>query len=96
MKRNKAESLQDIIYRLLRENGLESPLNEYRLIAAWPEVAGPTVARYTGDIKIHNQTLRVQLKSPALRANIMMRRRELVEQLNRKVGASVIVDIVFY
>ncbi|EJX01700.1 protein containing DUF721 [gut metagenome] len=79
----------------MREAGLESPLNQYRLIAAWPEVAGETVSRYTGEIYIRNQTLYVQLKSPALKANLMMRRRELAQLLNQKIGAFVITDVVF-
>ncbi len=96
MKRNKAELLQDVIGRLLREEGLETPLNEYRAVNAWAEVAGPDVARYTAHVYIRNQTLHVQLRSPALRANLMMRRRELADRINRHVGAFVVSDVMFY
>ena len=47
MKRNKTEQVGDVIRRLLRQEGLEAPLNEYRLIEAWKEVVGEIIARYT-------------------------------------------------
>lgn len=81
--------------RFLRASGLESPLNEYRLVQAWPEVAGPGVEESTAEAVVRNQTLYVRLRSAALRATLMMRRAQLVKQLNEKVGANVIVNIVF-
>ena len=95
MERRKAEELGSVIMRYLRLQGLEAPLNEYRLVEAWPTVAGSAVAAYTDSLRIYNQKLYVKLKSPALRANLMMERGRLVRSLNEAVGASVIVDIVF-
>ena len=54
------------------------------------------MARYTAHVYIRNQTLHVQLRSPALRANLMMRRRELADRINRHVGAFVVSDVMFY
>lgn len=93
MERRKAEELGQVINRFLRESGLEAPLNEYRLLEAWPSVAGEAAARHTRKIEIRNQTLVVQLDSPALRANLQMMRAALVQRLNACVGATVIYDI---
>ena len=38
MKRNNAEQIGELIRHYLRQESLESPLNERRLISAWPEV----------------------------------------------------------
>ena len=96
MKRQNALPIGDMICRFLREGGLESPLNEYRLIQAWETVLGKAIARYTGQMYIKNQTLYVHLTSPALRQNLQMSRQSLVKRLNEAVGAQVIVDIVFH
>ncbi len=40
MKRNNAEQIGELIRHYLRQESLESPLNERRLISAWPEVLG--------------------------------------------------------
>lgn len=95
MERRKSEEVGDVIRRFLRLAGLESPLNEYRLVQSWGEVAGKNVEEFTQNLVVRNQTLFVKLRSPALRANLLMRRAELVRKLNEHVGANVIIDIVF-
>lgn len=81
--------------RNLREQGLETPLMQKRLVEAWPEVAGPVVARYTLNTYIYNQTLFVRLSNPALRSDLSMMRGKLVKKLNDVVGEQVITDIRF-
>jgi len=88
-------SVKDIILRTLREQGLETPLLQKRLVEAWGEVAGPAIARYTLNTYIYNQTLYVRLSSPALRADLSMRRQEFIRRLNEAVGEQVITDVRF-
>ena len=94
MKRNNAEQIGELIRHYLRQESLESPLNERRLISAWPEVLGPTIASYTRELYIKNQVLYVHLTSAALRQELMMGRELLVRNLNRHVGAQVITNII--
>ena len=93
-KRN-VQSVKDIILQTLREQGLETPLQQKRLVEAWPQVVGPVIARYTLNTYIYNQTLFVRLSNPALRADLSMCRQELTQKLNAFVGEQVIVDIKF-
>lgn len=95
MKRKKAEAVGDVVQALLREQGLEGPLNEHRLIQSWSEVLGPTIERYTRNLYIRNQTLVVQLSSPVLRQELSMLKSELINRLNTHVQAQVITDIRF-
>ncbi len=95
MKRNNAEPIGKLIQSYLRQESLESPLNEHRLINAWSEVLGPAIASYTRDLFIKNQVLYVHLTSAALRQELMMGRELLVRNLNARVGAQVITHIVF-
>lgn len=95
MKRNDAEQIGNLIRTYLRQESLESPLNERRLINAWPEVLGPLFASYTKELFIKNQTLYVHLTSAALRQELLMGRDILVRKLNQHVGAQVITNIVF-
>lgn len=95
MKRKNAESIGMLIRQYMRQTGLESPLNEYRLIQSWQDVLGPVVAAYTGDLFIKNQTLYVHITSPVIRQELLMRRDMIKNDLNTHVGAQVIVNIVF-
>ncbi len=95
MFKRKVQPLKDLVLQVLREQGLETPLNQKRLVDSWPEVAGPVVARYTLNTYIYNQTLYVRLSNPALRSDLSMRRQELTEKLNAAVGEQVITDVRF-
>lgn len=95
MERRKSEKIGDVAHRFLRMSGLESPLNEWRLIEAWGEVTGNLVAQRTQDLYISHGMLCVKLSSSVLRSELLLKRRELVKQLNSYVGANVISDIRF-
>jgi predicted nucleic acid-binding Zn ribbon protein len=95
MFKRREQPVESIVMRILRSQGLETPLLQRRLLQSWPEVAGEAVARFTTGLQIRNQTLYVSLNSPALRADLSMRRKQLVQMLNTHVGAQVIADIRF-
>lgn len=94
MRRTDSEQVGGVILQYLREFGLETPLNEHRLLQAWDKVLGPAVSRYTKELLIYNQVLFVTITSAALRNELMMRRTELVSRLNAEAGAQVITQIV--
>lgn len=95
MKRTQSEQVGQVLRAFLRQYGLESPLNEHRILNAWNEVVGDVAARYTGEMFIKNQCLYVTIRSSIMRNELMMIRKSLVDKLNSKVGAQVITDIVF-
>ena len=94
MKRGGVKSISELVKATCREEGLETPLNEYRLIKAWSQVLGENVKNYTGDIYIRNQILYVHVTSSVLRQELMMNRKNLVRRLNEHVKAQVITEIV--
>jgi len=87
--------IKDIILKNLRDQGLETPLLQKRLIESWGEVMGDAIAGYTGGLFIRNQTLFVHLTSPALRSELSMQRQDIVKKLNAHVGSQVIASIQF-
>lgn len=96
MFRRSVKSLGPLLAKYLRDEGLETPLMQKRLIDAWDTVAGSMVARYTSDKFIKNQTLCVRVLNPALKQDLTMMRAQLVQKLNAAVGANVIVDLKIY
>ncbi|MDO4823646.1 MAG: DUF721 domain-containing protein [Bacteroidales bacterium] len=95
MKKSNSEQVGDILRRFMRDEGLETPLNQFRLMSAWKDVMGDGIEQYTGDMFIKNQTLFVKIKSSVLKNNLMMMRTSLVDKLNNTVNAQVITDIHF-
>lgn len=95
MKRNNTEKLGDVIRKLLRQEGLETPLNEHRLIESWRDVVGQAIYKYTTNLYIKNQVLYVNISSSVVRQELQMGREILIKNLNAQVGSQVIVDIKF-
>lgn len=93
MKRQNTQHIGAVVAQFLREQGLEKPMLEHRLIELWPKIMGQLVQKYTGTIEIKDGTLFVQINSAALRQELFIARYSLVERLNREVGAEVITDI---
>ena len=96
MFRREVKSVADVLQQLLREEGLETPLQQKRLIESWETVTGSIVARYTTEKFIQNQTLYVKIVNPALRQDLAMMRQQLVKRLNEQVGSFIISDIKVY
>lgn len=94
MKKTNTQSLGNVILEFLRATGLETPLNEHRVMQAWSDVLGPSLSAYTKELRIYNQVLFVTVSSAAVRNELMMRRTELVSRLNASAGAQVITQIV--
>lgn len=96
MFRREVKSISELLNAYLRQEGLEVPLLQKRLIDSWEKVVGKTVASYTGNKDIRNQTLYVKILNPALRQDLSMMRTQLVKRLNAEVGSCVITDVRIY
>ena len=61
MRKKDVEKISDVVSAILRMQGLETPLNEARAVNAWSEVVGERVANATGNVRIYNQVLFVEV-----------------------------------
>jgi len=84
----------DAIRAFLREEGLETPLNEYRAGEAFRELMGPVVSRYTSKVEVRGGTLFLQIQNAALRQELMMQRQVIIQRINNHVGAQVLQQII--
>ena len=96
MQKRQPSQISDLLHLFLRQEGLETPYNQYRIKAAWPEVMGKDIMKYTGDMYFKGQTLYVEIKSPTLKHELSMSRKGLAQKLNQHINAQVITDIQFY
>lgn len=95
MRKRNTELLKDVLAQVLKQNKLEKPLNEKRLIDAWPKVLGHNINQYTSSLEIKNRILYVGLTSSVLRNDLFLSRDQIKNSLNSHVGIEVIIDIVF-
>ncbi len=90
-----AETISDLLLNFLRDNNLEKPMLEHRMVELWPQVMGEQIARLTGKMEIKNGTLIVHIHSAALRMQLFECRNNVIKKLNDAVQAQVINDIRF-
>lgn len=95
-RRWKGLPIRDVLLAFLREQGLETPLLEYRITQAWPEVMGAVISRYTRQVFVREGKLHVQLTSAPLRQNLMMEHKRIARKLNDHVGSYVISDVYIF
>ncbi len=95
MKKTNEILLKDAIAAFLKDNNLESKLNETKVIGAWEEVAGKLVSRHTLQMYIKDRILFVKVDSAALREELSYQKSKLVKRLNIAAGIEAIDDIKF-
>jgi hypothetical protein len=95
MRKKNTELLSDVILQVLKEQRLDKPLNEKRIIDAWPLVLGTNIMNYTTELTVKNRTLYVGLSSSVLRHDLFLSREEIKKSLNKHVGVEVILEIIF-
>lgn len=93
MKRKDTQTLDSVIAEWIRENDLEKPLLEHRVVEQWADILGPTIARYSRDIEVKDGTLRVRITNAALRQELFEQRFRLIQKLNEAVGGEAVKDI---
>ena len=80
--------------QVLREQNLETPLLEKRIIDSWTKVMGKTVADYTTDIFLKNRILYVKISSSVLRHELFLQRQQIKDKMNEFANQQYIKDII--
>ena len=95
MKRTRPKSIAEVIDGFMKEEHLDTRLDEQRASALWPQIVGPGINRYTISRDVAGGVLRVRLSSAALRNQLMMGRTALIQRINEALGHEVIREIIF-
>ena len=96
MKRTYPRHIAAIIDEAMERAGLTDSLNEQRASAAWADVVGASINRYTTRRYVDHGVLHVYLPSASLKNELGFVRDRLMDAINRWVGADVVKEIVFH
>lgn len=88
-------TLKEGIGKLLNTYRLKGKFDETSVLAYWPELMGKAVANRTTQIYVSQKKLFVRIESSVVKNDLMMVRTGIVQKINERAGAEVIVDIVF-
>jgi hypothetical protein len=96
MRRNKTQTLGEVINDLINEYRIEPRLREAAVINAWSKLTGKAISSKTSSIYIKNGILHVHITSSVVKNELMMLRDPLRERLNREAGGNAIKEIVIH
>jgi len=84
-------ALRDMVRRM----GLSKPFAEYDVLTSWEECVGEQVAKVSTPERILNGVLFVHVSSAPWRAELSLRRGEIIQKINARAGTTVVRDIQF-
>ena len=93
--KSQPKALGAAIKDLARHLGLEKNLDEYQAITSWQEVVGEQIARVTQAQRMENGVLFVSVATAPWRAELSMKRMEIMQKINAMLGKSVVKEIRF-
>ncbi len=83
-------SAREIIKVIKRRIGLKE--ENYKIHRIWKEVSGE-IAQHAQVIKVQQEKIWVTVESPVYLQEIFLRKKELVEKINKAIGEEKIKDI---
>lgn len=88
-------TLKEGIGKLLNTYRLKGKFDETSVVAYWPELMGKAVSNRTTQIYVFQKKLFVRIESSVVKNDLMMVRAGIIQKMNERAGAEVIIDIVF-
>lgn len=96
MKRTDPISVRQLIDKVMLESDTRDTVMQQRASYLWTEVVGAGVNRYTFRRYVDKGVLHVYITSAALKNDIAFMRQNILREINRRVGADVLTDIVIH
>lgn len=94
MQRRNEQSIGEILHEFLKINQLENVVFADRIAAIWQDTLGNEITKETDRIFLNNGSLFVNLRSPSLKSELMMRRSQIALLLNEKLGSQIIKQVI--
>lgn len=93
--KNSFEQLNKILARILKEYGMEKHVKEAEALNIWQEEIGDRIVKVTKPIKVVDGKLFVKVKSSSWRSELILLKPAILNKINKRLGKSIIKDIVF-
>ena len=89
------EKLNTTINSFLNKYGLKKGVNQNTAIVLWNEVVGEKISKNTEAISVEHGILTVTVSNPTWRQELVFKQREIIKQLNTKLGQNTIKEVRF-
>lgn len=93
LKKNHA-TLQEAMREMFNDMRITPQLQEARVKALWEQLMGKTIATYTSNISVKQQTLYLSIVSASLKHDLSYRKQEILDLLNEHLGEDYLQSVI--
>jgi predicted nucleic acid-binding Zn ribbon protein len=94
MKKTNDQPLSEVLQQMVHVFRLKPNLYKTKIENLWAERMGKTIATYTRDIKIKDNTLFVTIESASLRNELHFGREKIRTMFNEELGEDFLKEVV--
>jgi hypothetical protein len=87
-------SIGDAIDKFLEQSRIKGSIQALQIGDVWEDIMGKTIARYTEEIKIINDTLFITTHVAPLKQELIFQKEKIKLRVNEALGKKVIKQIV--
>jgi len=87
-------SIGDAIDKFLEQSRIRGSIQALQIGDVWEEIMGKTIARYTEEIKIINDTLFITTHVAPLKQELIFQKEKIKLRVNEALGKKIIKEIV--
>jgi hypothetical protein len=87
-------SIGDAIEKFLEQSRIRGSIQALQIGDVWEDIMGKTIARYTEEIKIINDTLFITTHVAPLKQELIFQKEKIKLRVNEALGKRVIKEIV--
>lgn len=92
---NSFEQLGKLLEKILKNYGLDKKVKESQVINIWDEVAGQKISKMTEPVKVVDGKLFVRVSNPSWRNELTLLKPRIKDTINKKLGDTIIKEIIF-
>lgn len=91
---NPPKPLKDLLKNFLDDVPYRKRLKRGMILSLWDETVGEAIAEQAENVRFEHGKLVINVKNPAWRQEIHMKRFSIAKQLNEQVGEKIIKEII--
>ncbi len=89
------EKLNTTIDSFLESYGLKKGVKQNSAVLYWKEVVGEKISNNTEPQGVEHGTLTVSVSNPTWRQELVFKKKEIIKELNKKIGENTIKEVRF-
>lgn len=87
-------SLGDALQEFLNKSPIKTDIQAFQIEAAWEDIMGKTIARYTDKIEIVRDKLIISTQVAPLKTELAYQREKILLRINEFLKAKVIKEVI--